>query len=40
LVEVIVRHDDPPVVYRLAQVLKLERTAKATTSTPTKGGNF
>ena len=42
LVEVIVRHDDPPIVYRLAQVLKLEKPAA--TATPatarTRRDNF
>ena len=36
LVEVVVRHDDPPIVYRLAQVLKLEKPA-ATASPATAG---
>jgi hypothetical protein len=50
LVEVVVRHDDPPVVYRLAQVLKLEKPAAPPTKTgsttgsgslrPESGGNF
>jgi len=36
-VEVIIRHKDPPLVYRLAQVVKLEPPADRARA---KGGNF